>query len=251
MLQCTLDNRSLDEHLKASGMKLAEFQRIFTIFTDGNPAVDYLMLWEYRIGLSEEKSRSCSMKIMADLYMLAQDTKIGVPTPEKLEKGFKHPDKIQLEGMAHGDFGHVFGLFVEQWAGTFQSIIRAIARGSVSRAGFMTAIYDRTGSEHSILRKGETIPSIERRLKWKDGLHPGNGSIGILGDEDSYVFIEMLKKYFVYMFNSVATSGNQMIAQLKRMGMHEATDALQKATVVVQALEYLEQNFSSAATRCS
>jgi len=193
MLQCTLDNRSLDEHLKASGMKLAEFQRIFTIFTDGNPGVDYLMLWEYRIGLSEEKSRSCSMKIMADLYMLAQDTKIGVPTPEKLEKGFKHLDKIQLEGMAHGDFGHVFGLFVEQWAGTFQSIIRAIARGSVSRAGFMTAIYDRTGSEHSILTKGETIPSIERRLKWKDGLHPGNGSIGIL-DEDSYVFIEMLKK---------------------------------------------------------
>ena len=57
----------------------------------------------------------------------------------------------------------------------------------------MTAIYDRTGSEHSILTKGETIPSIERRLKWKDGLHPGNGSIGIL-DEDSYVFIEMLKK---------------------------------------------------------
>ena len=29
--------------------------------------------------------------------------------------------------------------------------------------------------------------------------------------------------------------------------MREATDALQKATVIVQALEYLEQNFSSAA----
>ena len=185
---------ALDEHLQASAMKLAEFQRIHVIYKDGNPGVDDHMIWEYRPGQHEEQSRSYIVKIMADLYMLAQDTKIGVPTPEKLEKGFKHLDKIQLEGMAHGDFGHVFGLFVEQWAGTFQSIIRAIARGCVSRAGFMTAIYDRTGSEHSILTKGETIPSIERRLKWKDGLHPGNGSIGILGDEDSYVFIEMLKK---------------------------------------------------------
>ena len=66
-------------------------------------------------------------------------------------------------------------------------------------------------------------------------------------DEDGYVFIEMLKEYLSYMFNSVATSGNETIAQLKRLGMREATDAFQKATVVVQALEYLEQNFSSAA----
>ena len=58
----------------------------------------------------------------------------------------------------------------------------------------MTAIYDKTGSDHFILTKGETIPSVERHLKWKDGLHPGKGSIGIL-DENSYVFIEMLKEY--------------------------------------------------------
>ena len=69
---------------------------------------------------------------------------------------------------------------------------------------------------------------------------------GIL-DEDSYVFIEMLKEYLTYMFDSISASGNEMVAQLKRLGMREATDAIQKATVVVQALEYLEQNFSSAA----
>ena len=112
---------------------------------------------------------------MADWYMLTQDTKIHVPSPEKLTKGFKHLDKAQLETMRHGDFGHVFGPFVEQWAGTFQGIIRAASRGSLSRSGFMTAIYDRTGSEHSILTKGDTIPSIERHLKWKEGLQPGNG----------------------------------------------------------------------------
>ena len=55
----------------------------------------------------------------------------------------------------------------------------------------------------------------------------------------------MLKEYLTYMFDSIAASGNEMVAQLKRLGMREATDAIQKATVVVQALEYLEENYSS------
>ena len=235
---------ALENFLKARGMSLHDYRTTCHTFINGNQSVVNTHLWEHRDTLLRESSFAAQLDAVADLFMLAEDAKKGVPTMPKIMRDFKTLQKSDIQAMAHSDFLTVHTQFVEQFSGAFHSIIRNVTNGGAARSGLMSAVFDKTNSKYSLFIKGHTLASIARRLKYADGHEPDVGTEGVY-DSESQIYIEILKENIAYVFSATAKSANEMIAQLKLSNMREATDAQQKAAVFLDALDSLEDTFSS------
>lgn len=197
---------ALEHFLKARGMSLHEFRTTVHTFMHGNQSVANTHLWEYWVGLDTECSLAYQLESVADLFMLAQDAKLGVPSMPKIMREFTALQKSDLEAIAHSDFLTMHTQFVEQFSGTMHSIIRNVTSGAAARSGLMSAVFDKTNSKHSLFNKGETNPSISRRLKFAVGQEPGVGTDGVY-DSESHIYIDILKEHTIsYIFTATAKS---------------------------------------------